>query len=63
MLAVLSKPNKNLVAVEDLELLCNGRLETIVSNNSLCPPSEAIEDDEEDGFLLNLDMPGMCFLA
>uniref|UniRef100_A0A2P2Q7E9 BTB/POZ domain-containing protein At5g66560-like n=1 Tax=Rhizophora mucronata TaxID=61149 RepID=A0A2P2Q7E9_RHIMU len=63
MLAVLNRPNRILVAVEEIEIFLGGRFETIVSSTCLCSVSEVIEDNEEDGFRLVLDMPGMCFLA
>ena len=50
--AILNIPNRNLVAVEDLELFSHGRLVTIVSNSSLCSVSEAVVDEDVDGFRL-----------
>ena len=48
---VLNNPNRNLVAVEDLELFSNGRLVTIVSNSSFSSASAAVDEDV-DGFRL-----------
>ena len=67
MLAVLNKPNKNLVAVEDLaELFSNGKFEITVSKSSLCSLSETTKEDDDvddDGFLFVREIPGMHFLA
>ena len=50
--AALNNPNRNLVAVEDLELFSNERLVTIVSNNSFYSASEVVVDKDVDGFRL-----------
>ena len=55
MLAVRNKPNKKLVAEEDLaELFSNGRFEITVSKSSLCSLSETTKEDDDvndDGFM------------
>ena len=51
---VLNNLNRNLVAIEDLELFSNGRLVTIVSNNSFCSASKVVVDEDVDGFRLQL---------
>jgi len=50
--ATLNHPNRNLVAVKDLELFSNERLVTIVSNNSFYLASEVVVDNDVDGFRL-----------